>query len=403
VSKQRYPWKSVFICGLICSILLRFEEFIINGDLIKMSCDILFFVEDPGAANYIAQLPPALLKQNIQTRVLAAGSAAKYFSDQKIPYELLSPDSNTALLEEISPKIIVVGTSENPNTLGLQLIKEAQRNKIQSVGFIDACVNAPYRFCGNTKEPLAFAPDWLLVPDFSSRDVFNGLGFSGDRIIVAGHPHFDYVASVERNLLNEGRVAVRRRMLPNVPKDAAVIMFAAEISSGPNPIQYQRSPEYTLFGRGHSSGRTEIVMEEFLDAAHSMKVESKIVLRLHPKNTFAEFENYRNEVDVISQGGSALEWIYASDLVVGMTSMLLQEAVILKRPVLSVLPREVEKSWLPLIQSGYIPCVNTRDELRERLEQVLRSQSRSPDDIFQFGAVDRVAAFLQKRLNPKLA
>ena len=52
-----------------------------------------------------------------------------------------------------------------------------------------------------------------------------------------------------------------------------------------------------------------------------------------------------------------------SDLIIGMTSMLLLEAAILNCFTLSVLPVEDEKKWLPNTASGYTPVVTDKNSL----------------------------------------
>ena len=69
-----------------------------------------------------------------------------------------------------------------------------------------------------------------------------------------------------------------------------------------------------------------------------------IVLRLHPKNNNEEFSDYYKEFDQISIKESAYEIIFFSDYVIGMTSMLMTEALIMGKPTFSILVKESEKN-----------------------------------------------------------
>jgi predicted glycosyltransferase len=52
--------------------------------------------------------------------------------------------------------------------------------------------------------------------------------------------------------------------------------------------------------------------------------------------------------DLISEGGDPLELAYVSDIIVGMTTMLLFEASLLGKSVFSIIPRKFEIDWLPV-------------------------------------------------------
>ena len=92
----------------------------------SIDTEILIFVEDPGAANCVTRLPSALEDLSIGTSLFAAGTAVGYLGQQGIAFTEL-PEGSTAasLLDNASPKLVLVGTSENPDTFGLQLVAPA--------------------------------------------------------------------------------------------------------------------------------------------------------------------------------------------------------------------------------------------------------------------------------------
>src|SRR5207249_9593847 len=109
--------------------------------------------------------------------------------------------------------------------------------------------------------------------DALSRDGFARLGLAPKRIVVAGHPHWDLVRTTYRSLQQKDRAELRARLFKLPDPTRKVILFAAEISTGMSPGQFQRSEEYTLSGRGTRRGRTEIVIEEFLVALCARRSE----------------------------------------------------------------------------------------------------------------------------------
>jgi hypothetical protein len=336
---------------------------------------VLMFVEDPGAANCIAPIPSLLTGLGRRVRLLAAGTAVKYLKERDIAAEeIRSGASASSLLDRSRPMVFVTGTALNPETMGLRLIKECRSRDIVTAAIVDTRANAAHRFQGVGNSPLAFAPDWLMVPDDATRIAFEHLGYPPERIKICGHPHYDEVRAAGILLAGQDRMELRRRLFPGLEEPRSVMIFLTEPFGGPDTLEDRRTSGYTLSGRGGSDHRNHIVIEEFLDSVKQMVPKPFTVLRLHPKNTEHEFLNYLKEFDLVSMGGSPTDLVYAADLTVGMTSMLLLEAAILGRQALAVLPRALEQEWLPAPADNAIPFVTTRDELRAALPRMLREK-----------------------------
>jgi hypothetical protein len=368
-----------------------------------VSSRVLIFVEDPGAANGVCSLPAALAKRGVGSLLCTGGAAWTYLQGKVEPLEQLGPNADAgSLLDREAPSAVLVGTSENPETLGLGLVDEARRRAIPCAAFVDAFANAAYRFRGTSNDPLAHCPDRVFVPDSWTRDEFALLGLAQSRIVITGHPHYDDVLLKAAELEREGQHAVRRRVLPRAPQGVQVVTFAAEISTGLNPTQFQRSPEYTLHGRGGRHGRTEIVLEELATAVSALRPRPHFVLRLHPKNTLDEFGPLLDEVDEVSHGGSALDVAFASDLVAGMTSTILIEASLLGRATLSIVPRPLERDWLPTIRAGTTAAATTRAEIARELQDWSASSTRKLRPFALPGATDRLADALVELASKEL-
>lgn len=339
--------------------------------------DVLLYAEDPGAANFVAPLQDALDEMGLAAVLIAEGPAAPYLDDQGVVYRAPESDAETTL-DRHAPALVACGTSQNLDTMGLDLIHAARELDIPTLGLVDAYRAASRRFRGRSDDPLAYAPDLIAVPDDPTAKRFEELGVSAGRVYVGGHPRYDLARRLRGDLDGCDRARLRSRHVPGDPGNAPVLVFLAEPSPEQGPWRLVRSPEYTLTGRGHRDDRTAIVLEEVLDALDAVGVERHLVLRLHPKNRPDEFDDYADEVDAKSQGPGLHELLYASDLVVGMSSMALVEAVMLGRPTLSVLPRPSERNWLPTVRLGTTPCATARDELRRRLPDALGAGGQQP-------------------------
>lgn len=365
----------------------------------KDRTDVLIFVEDPGAVNAVVDLPRALAASGLKTQTVAAGHAVEYLAS--FGADFTEPDSAAdaaALIDAHNPRMVFSGTSENPDTLGLKLIAEARKRGLANVGFLDGPASADHRFRGSGDAPLAFAPEWILVPDAMTRNRYQALGHPVERIVDCGHPYFDRVRVTAAKLAKRGKAAVLAEVLPDAPPDRPVVVFLAEISTSLAPEELRRSPEYTLHGRGGSNLRTQIVLEEVLDAVALIEPRPYFVLRLHPKNSADEFDAYDPEIDSLSHSGLAADLVYAADLVIGMTTILLFEAALMGCPTLSITPKPSETEWLTSIGLGITPSVHTRDDLREILPRALADPGQvmgtPPGEVLNFGALERMADFI---------
>ncbi|MBV9182604.1 MAG: hypothetical protein JO356_14930 [Acidobacteria bacterium] len=374
-----------------------------NDKLVTRYADVLLFAEDPGAANFVVELPRSLAAIGFNACLLATGVAAKYLPQYHVEFSVVPDDCDARrLLQSILPRLVVVGTSENSDSLGLQLILEARAANLPSVGVADQVTNCEFRFRGRTDDPLAYAPDWLLVPDEPTRQAYLALGYCEHRIVTCGHPWYDVIRSDMEVLQKKGQREIRAKLLPDLPGNRPVVAFIAEVSTGLDETQYRRSIDYTLSGKGNSSGRTEIVLEEFLEAVKHLVPRPYLVLRLHPKNREEEFARYLDEFDKISRTERPLDMVFAANYVVGMSSMLMMEAALIGRPTLSILPRPLERSWLASIAMGLTTCVTRREELVGAIANMLQESERpNKPPIFDdglLGSLARTTNFLRELL-----
>ena len=333
--------------------------------------DVLMFIEDPGAVNFMAPVIPALRALGLETAVRVTGAAAAFIGREDLGHAQPPEGDAKAVLAAVKPRIVLTGTSENMQSLGFDLTVIARARGLPTAAMVDGPSNAAARFRGDAGHALAFAPDHILVPDAATAASFVALGHPQTRVTVCGHPHYDWVRGQTAAFTREGRKNIRTRVLHDVPDAAHVLVFAAEVSTGLIPAQYRRSESYTIHGSGLNDFRSEIVIEELLDAVALLDPKPYTVLRLHPKNTREELAQFHGKFDAVSEGGSALDLVFAADAVVGMTSILLAEAAIVGRPVLAILPRLIEYEWLPSIVRGQIPFATTRVQVQEGIAALL--------------------------------
>jgi hypothetical protein len=334
---------------------------------------VAVMVEDPGAVNFLAPLVDRLVGSGVPTVVLGVGVGARMLRERG--HAVVAPPDRLQVAEFVRTSrlsVVVVGTSEDPDTPAFPLIGASRAARVPTVGVVDASVNAAFRFRGSGDDALAHAPDWLMVPDEPTAAAFGSLGFPRDRVRLVGNPARDLARRRGWEIREAARAVVSG---PRGHTGPLRVVFVAELSDGLDPGQYRRSDAYTLKGRGLSHSRTAVVAEELLDACAGLRdhgrLEMTLVLRLHPKQGRDDLGPLCDEFDEVSAGGDPLEVVATADLVVGMSSMLLIQADDIGVPCLSVLPREAERAWLPEVASGYIPAVTTRASLSAEIRRLL--------------------------------
>ena len=90
-------------------------------------------------------------------------------------------------------------------------------------------------------------------------------------------------------------------------------------------------------------------------------------MRLHPKNKKSDYEEYINEIDLVSNGDDPLELILCCDLVIGSTTIFLLESAFLGKPTLSIIPKKGEEEWCPSVLNKMTPCAYTTKQINEKL------------------------------------
>lgn len=359
---------------------------------------VLAVIEDPGAANGMVGLEAALAKLDIRLEIYATGAATAYAPAIGLKIRDIA-DFPAVIPGDCA---LLAGTSENPDSIAFALIRSAIEAGVASFGFVDGPANASMRFKGRSGSPLTHAPEILLVSDALAEQAFVALGFPASNIVTVGHPNLDRVRQRKAVMDGEGQARIRRRLFPEIPANSKLVLFAAETSDGLNPAEFRRSSAYTLNGGGLRDGRTEICFEEVVLALALMAEPPSLVLRLHPKNTRRPFDPYKPRIAAFSEGGDPLEAVYASDLVIGMTSVLLFEATVMGKPTLSLTPRASEAAWLSSIGLGLTRHVCTRADFRDTLRAMLAVDSTpnmtAIDDKVPPGAATRMAAAIAARL-----
>ena len=357
----------------------------------------LLFVEDPGAISLFIPIIEKFNKLRIHYKLFVDGYAIDYFKnfkDFKIDYTKLD-QNNFKKLRWSKIQTVIVGTSENKNSLAFLLIKSAEENKISSIGMIDSHINSSYRFKSDSNDPLKYKPKYLMLPNEIALLNFHNLGIKKSSMFVIGHPF----SNQKKITFNRNRLI--RNLLPKEALNKTIIIFVSELSIGLNSKDFIKSDEYKLQGRGSSKYRTNIVIEEFLDSITRLSKNKSLnifkVLRKHPKEDKDSLSEYSKEFDFISTGGNPEELVYIADLVIGMSSALLSQSIYQGTPTLSIIPSIKEIDWLPENILNNQLFAGTREQIDFKIKKLLSLKRKDflSDYEIQFKSTEFADSFME--------
>ena len=330
--------------------------------------NILAFVEDPGAVNGVLPIARFLVSMGHKVFIQLEGYASSLNPSELKGMKIVSDPTNF-LMEGVF-HLFLTGTSENLNSRSFELIKNCKKVNTVSVGFIDSPANPAHRFSGGSSNPLAHVPDYLIVVDNSTAQAFVSFGLKESEVIVIRDPRIEKVAEVKANVTSSSVRELRQTLFGECSGHEILIVFCSELSEGLQQYRLKKTNEYSLTAPKHIFKRTDVVIFNFLSVVQHLKELGfmlKSVIRLHPKQNENDILQI-NDFDYISRGCDSIEVCLASDIIVGMSSMILAEAYELDKPVISILPRLTEVEWMPVEIRDKIATCFTKDELFSALQ-----------------------------------
>jgi hypothetical protein len=371
---------------------------------------VLIFSRDPGGTNAVMQLVAPLRALGNEVAVFGKDAALSIYPRfnmdcndirASIPSETLTGVGE--FLSNISPDLIVTGTSSEDFT-ERYLWKAAEKTGIPSFAVLDQWTNYRLRFLpkeedsgrdGLTPEDLIL-PSFVFVMDEFAKKEMCEMGMDGDRLVVTGQPFFDYIRKTAHNFSTQEIEMTRIKLAGNPSR--LVLLFASQPIAS---IHRQNGIEEDHWGYTEETV-FKSVFACLAKLTRELAIEITLVIRLHPKD---EPNAYR---DVLSDCPKSIKvvldreidsslLIMASDLIIGMFSMVLLEAGILKRRFISVQIGLKRESPLIFDRMGTMRSIVTEKELADVLRDFLNGwNQRVPDLKFEFGATERIVEYLEK-------
>lgn len=309
---------------------------------------VLLFSCEPGGAEVI--IPVARLLAGTgeyDVTVTGYGYAIERFEKQGVPYIRVEPieKDDSYFLSRFAPDLVITSATSLPvkDMSEKHIWRLARQAGVKSIALLDQWQNYSIRFSGvTTQERLAYLPDAINCIDEIGKKEMIAEGFDGEILHPLGQPYLDRLADVVREI---DCAAIRNKL--KVAQDGHIVLFVSEAIE-----------ENFGSARGYTQYDALRIFLKNVGASD----DRKILIKLHPKDDIAKFNQIQAEFPqhallFISSELTALECIAVSDSVFGMTSIMLIEAYILGKPVVSIQPGLKIADPLILSRYGYVKAM----------------------------------------------
>jgi hypothetical protein len=347
---------------------------------------ILLFSRDPGGANTIFPLAMGLQRKGYAVFLYGKDMALKIYSDHGLSGSDISKVISGGDIDEIEnwlcgikPDFIITGTSAYDFT-EKYIWSTAKKLNIPSFAILDSWINYGLRFSNYTifeTEKYAtdrqhpFLPDKIMVMDEFAKEEMVKDGFDGSMVLVSGHPYFEELMRMRDDFMPENRSRFRNQLGINATD--FLITFASE----PISTTYKQEGGLGLYWGYDEKTIVKAILEALKYIVHAYTHKIIFLIKLHPKENPATYTGYIDDIGsdkikiLINNELDSLKLILSSDLICGMFSMFLIEAVILDKPVISTQIGLKRENPFILNKRNILKSILTKDDLLSELKKII--------------------------------
>lgn len=318
----------------------------------RKAAKVLAYVYEPGGANVLAPLLRSL-RSDFGLYVVCAASSYACSRMEGAADSLLTAEDFFRQEPDLSGFGLLVTGCSAPTRGETGLWQRAAGIGLPTAAVLDQWMNYRERF-SDPGDGRIVLPDLIAVPDLFAVTEMTALGFSEERLFIAGHP---YLASI-------GKTAGVRPAALAKGREVRVL-FVAE------PIELAAvKPGYTEFS----------ILKALVDALNDAGGGRRFALtcKLHPRHRSDAFAGICVDGERVKcrmvQDCDARSLVGESDLVAGMSSMLLMESVLMGKPTLSIQIGLCRPDPFVLSRMGVMRSALDEAALREQLRLALEGQ-----------------------------
>src|SRR3990167_6605842 len=325
---------------------------------------------DPGGAEAIA---PVIKIIEADERTKAINYAYRQGADVLTYHGIVNrPLPSKVEVQEVcrlfqEDRVLVLLTATSHNNLNWEkfFIHEARKLGIHSLAVLDFWSNYAVRF-SDAEGNLLYMPDKIAVMDDRAQREMIAAGIFAERIMVTGQPAFDALAEYRKPFPVMKQHAIRASM--KIQGNELLVVFVSQplrkVYGVPGDVSYLGYDEATVL-------KNVIYSLEAISKKNHKNIT--LLIRPHPREAENDFVAYHSsQITIITSSvHEGRDCVMASDLVVGMTSVLLVEACYLGCIVVSLQPGLCKTDTLPTNEPGVSMGVYREDEITRTLEKFL--------------------------------
>lgn len=280
-----------------------------------------------------------------------AGIAARMFPD---------PVSSAELEREWyrSPADLLITGTSHQTPFESALWDIARQHECPSLAMLDQWCNLPLRFRSGR-------PEYVGALDVAQADDLMAMGFPRKNVLIVGHPWLTD--------LMERRGSYSSVVKTQEDRDAVCVLFVSE-----NIADSVASGRDVPFGFDEIDSFT--VLYDAACAAAGIGTNVSLAVKFHPYEEPTRFREHLEtltppppvRIACVPDGADSRAWVLWSDLVVGISSMLLFEAMVLGRPVVSVQPGLIRENTFAPGVNGYARTLTDRMDALSLMTRLIR-------------------------------
>mgnify|MGYP002511443057 CR=1 FL=1 len=340
---------------------------------------LLLFARDPGGANVILPVYEKI-KEQYEVLAYAREFAWKRLADAGLPARNIDKECATLTYADIKnflkrqkPDLVITSTSLDDFT-ERYLWKASEELHIKSFAILDQWMNLGIRFsdCDYSQEERyrrdrrhPYLPYRILAMDELAGELLKEDGIHAEKIALTGQPHFD---TVRERFQHAAQV---------YGSDKWNVVFASEpiyrnYDCCDGTKRYWGYNERTIFDN---------LYDCLQKAAADAPGQIRLIIRPHPRedreywDALADKLNNAGITLAVDSENDSFSVLKSADLVCGMSSMFLLEAMICGKQVVSVAIGLKRENPFVLDKTGQCKSVLTEEELLDKLKQAFLQKS----------------------------
>ncbi len=340
---------------------------------------LLLFARDPGGANVILPVYEKI-KDRYEVLAYAKEFAWKRLSEARLPVRNIEEECETLtyadikdFLKQQKPDMVITGTSLDDFT-ERYLWKAAEELHIKSFAILDQWMNLGIRFsdCDYSQEENyrrnrrhPYLPYRILAMDELAGELLKADGIHTDKIALTGQPHFD---TVRDRFQHAAEIYGRDRWN---------VVFVSE----PIYHDYDGCDETKRYWGYNERTIFDNLYRSLQKAAANAIVQIRLIIRPHPREDRKYWDAMADKFDndfitlIVDSENDSFSVLKSADLVCGMSSMFLLEAMICGKQVVSVAIGLKRENPFVLDKTGQCKSVLSEADLQERIAQAFLQRS----------------------------